>query len=247
MTGVAGLAFAGAAGLALGSFAVTGGLRASQGRSVWTGRSSCDSCGRVLGFAATVPVVSFVAAAGSCRACRSAIDPLHPAGEVAGALVLVSSFAAADGVRAMLLSALGLVLIAAVAVDIRVRRLPDALTGAAVLLCLALSALRSPQAILTGVLAALVTVALLLAVRAAGARRRGDPGLGLGDVKLMAGLALWLGLETPWMVVAASAVGLALMGLLRPADRRLPFGPAIALAAWAVGLCGEAWLWPTTT
>jgi leader peptidase (prepilin peptidase)/N-methyltransferase len=81
-------------------------------------------------------------------------------------------------------------------------------------------------------------------VRWLAARRSGEPGLGLGDVKLLAALALWLGLATPWLIAAASLLGLLLMAITRPKDGRLAFGPAIAVSAWTIGIIGEAGQWP---
>jgi leader peptidase (prepilin peptidase)/N-methyltransferase len=75
--------------------------------------------------------------------------------------------------------------------------------------------------------------------------RRGDPGLGFGDVKLIGALALWLGDLTPWMVVGAAILGLVASALLKPSGGRLAFGPAIAASAWTLGLVREANLWST--
>lgn len=233
-------------GMVLGSFAVTAGLRMSRGDSALVGRSRCDGCGCALSFAQTVPLVSYVGLGGACAGCGGRIDPLHMAGEAAGGLVVVTSLVAADPARSLLLSALGLTLIAAAAVDLKIRRLPDILTAGVATLGLGLSVLHSADAIIEGVVAAGLTAGALLLLRAASRRLRTDPGLGLGDVKLFAALALWLGAGTPWLVAGAAGVGLGIMCLTRPSDGRLAFGPAIAVAAWAVGFGQEAGLWPTT-
>jgi len=239
------LGLAGVAGLALGSFAVTAGVRMSRGESPLAGRSRCDACGCTLGFAQTLPVLSYVGLGGACAGCRARIDPTHLAGEVAGAAVLATSLLSADPLRSALLAGLGLTLIAAAAVDVKVRRLPDLLTAPVAALGLALSALAGVATMAEGAIAAVVAVALLLALRWTGERVRGEPGLGLGDVKLIGALALWLGAATPWLVVVAAVAGLALMALTRPADGRLAFGLPIALAAWLVGMAREAGAWPT--
>jgi leader peptidase (prepilin peptidase) / N-methyltransferase len=246
MTNAAALVTAGVAGLALGSFAVTAGLRTSRGDSVLAGRSRCDTCGRSLNFAQTTPVIAFVALRGACARCGARIDPVHLAGEVAGALVVAASLLAGDPWRTALLAALGLVLIAAAAVDVRTMRLPDLMTGAAAVLGLALAVQAGVGALLAGLAAAAVSVSLLLGLRLLAARRSGgEPGLGLGDVKLIGALALWLGALTPMAVAVAAVFGLAVVAVRRSGDRRLPFGPAIAAGAWIVGIGGEAGLWPT--
>lgn len=240
------LALATASGLALGSFAVTGGLRAASGDSALSGRSRCDGCGVRLSFWQTTPLFSYIRARGACTACAAPIDRWHPAGELLGAAVCLTALLVAPLPRALALAALGLVLLAASTVDWKVKRLPDVLTAAVAAIGAGLALAQSAGALVTGLASAMLSMALLQAVRLASRRRRGDPGLGLGDVKLVGALALWTGAATPWMVLAAALAGLAMMALLRPADGRLPFGPAIALGAWIVGLGGEAGLWPTT-
>jgi leader peptidase (prepilin peptidase)/N-methyltransferase len=82
---------------------------------------------------------------------------------------------------------------------------------------------------------------VLLAVMALYQRRAGRQGLGMGDVKLLAAAALWVGpLGISWLVLAACASALATVLAIRllgqPFDRttRLPFGPHIALGLAAV-------------
>jgi leader peptidase (prepilin peptidase)/N-methyltransferase len=241
------LALAGVVGLVMGSFAVTFGLRACRGESAWRGRSHCDACGRILGFRQTLPVVSFVAQSGGCATCHARIDPTHLAGEVAGAVVVMSAVLAATPARAGLLVALGLTLVAAVTVDWKSQRLPDRLTGIVAMLGAALAATISGETLAVGLAIAGGTVATLLALRWLGGRLRGEPGLGLGDVKLLGALAIWLGAATPWAVTVAAALGLAAMAWLRPANGRLAFGPAIAVGAWLAGIGQEAGFWPTLT
>lgn len=224
------------AGLVLGSYAVTAGLRLSRLEGSTLGRSHCDSCGVALGFAQTIPVASYLRLGGCCAGCGARIDPTHLVGELAGLVVVLSAVASGPPLEAALMSGLGLALLAAAAVDSKVRRLPD-VCATLVALCGVGLSLRAGGAQLTaGLVASGACVLVLLALREAGRRRRGDPGLGLGDVKLIAALALWLGAATPVMVVVASGLGLLAAPWLRGADRRLPFGPMIAAAAWVVGI-----------
>jgi leader peptidase (prepilin peptidase)/N-methyltransferase len=227
-------------GLALGSYAVTAGVRMSRGEGSSRGRSRCDACGAQLGLLQTVPIASYIGLRGACRHCGARIDPLHLVGEVGGAAIVVSAFAVAEPLRATALSALGLALLAASVVDGRIRRLPDILTGFAAVAALALAASDGVERALLGLAAAAIATAILSLLRWTGERTRGEAGLGWGDVKLIAALALWLGAATPMMVLVASVLGLIAAPWLRGPDRRLPFGPAIALAGWAVGLCLEA-------
>ena len=67
----------GVLGAIFGSFIAAIVIRWPQDRSVMHGRSACDACGRVLGAAELVPLMSGIVSGGRCRTCRAAIDPLH--------------------------------------------------------------------------------------------------------------------------------------------------------------------------
>lgn len=229
-------------GAVVGSFAATAGLRWARGEQALTGRSRCDVCAAPLGFASTVPIVSFVRLGGACADCRAPIHPGHFAGEVLGAGVAAASFAFLPIGQACAVAALGLTLIAAGAADVASRRLPDLASLAAAVLGLGLSLSRGLEGLLAGLAAAVLTGGLLLALRRAFAARRGDPGLGLGDVKLAAALALWLGAATPWAVTAAGLLGLAQVRLAKSADGRIAFGPVLAASGWLVGMALQAGL-----
>lgn len=80
---------------------------------------------------------------------------------------------------------------------------------------------------------------------------RGFDGLGLGDVKLMAGIGAWLGLVAPIYVVLAAAVS-AIVALLAVSVIKgkktidttktgIAFGPFLCLSAWAVWLSGVSY------
>lgn len=234
--------FAAAGGLALGSYAVTAGVRAARSEGATRGRSCCDHCRAPLGYAQTVPVFSYLAARGACGACGGRIDPLHLVGEVAGAVVVVGAVFGAQGWRSAAIAAVGLLLIAASATDWKSLRLPDALTGVVAALCLILAALRSTETLVIGLIASLGLMGALLLLREIRARSGRDAGLGLGDVKLVGALSLWLGTAAPWMIVLAALLGLLLARRVRA--EVIPFGPAIAASGWLIGLASEGSLWP---
>jgi leader peptidase (prepilin peptidase)/N-methyltransferase len=232
-------------GATVGSFASTAVTRSSQGEPALRGRSRCDECRTPLGFAATVPVVSWVQRRGVCSTCGGPIPVLHPIGEIAGAAIgLAVAVIARSPEQTVLLAVLGVALLAASLVDLETLKLPDLWTGVAAICGAGLSYLQSLDSLLTGVAAAAVAFTLLEAIRRTFLALRRKPGLGFGDVKLVAALALWLGLATSWAVALAAALGLVAFLALRPAGGRLPFGPWLALSAGVVGLVREAGLWP---
>ncbi|QGU07521.1 Type IV leader peptidase family protein [Corynebacterium occultum] len=114
--------------------------------------------------------------------------------------------------------------IALCVVDLRQRRLPDALTLPAIPLAWGLALLWQPTAVLGGVGWALFL--LLIGIWLGG--------VGGGDIKLAAslgtGVVLGAGFGTlPW--VMAGAAGIAALIMLLSRRESLPFGPAMLLAA----------------
>ena len=231
-------------GAVVGSYASTAALRAGRGEQAIAGRSHCDGCQRSLGFSQTIPVVSFLLRRGACSFCAAPIARIHLVGEILGVAAVGLAFLAAAPGRAILLSTLGLALLSSALIDAKTRRLPDMLTGLIAIVGAILAWTRSPFDLASGAIAAAIAMGLLQVVRLVFRAKRGDDGLGFGDVKLIVALCLWLGPAMAWAVVVAGVVGLVAMAVVRPRDGRMPFGPAIALGAWSVGLCLEAGLWP---
>jgi leader peptidase (prepilin peptidase) / N-methyltransferase len=231
-------------GLTLGSFATTAGVRTASGGTALLGRSACDTCRAPLGFEQTAPLVAYLASRGRCRSCAAGIDPRHPIGELLGGISAAAALWAAPDLRGLVVALLGLLLIYSAVVDSKIERLPDWATAMVAGLALALAIDRG--SVSTALTAAAIVGGALWALSMIARGSGGLPALGLGDVKLAAALSLWLGFAAPWMILGASLLGLLAVALLRPANGRVAFGPALAAAGWIVGWMGEARLWPTT-
>jgi leader peptidase (prepilin peptidase)/N-methyltransferase len=233
-------------GACMGSFAATVAVRARVGEAALVGGSRCDACNRGLGFADTVPIVSWVMRRGACAGCGARINLAHPVGEILGAVLGLSVvLVSASPLQVGLLSALGFALLTSALIDSQTLRLPDGLTLIIALAGAVLAVLRSSFDLTVGAVAALATFLLLEGVRRGFLHWRRKPGLGFGDVKLSAALALWLGLATSWAITLAAGLGLIAVMIVRPRDGRLPFGPWLALGGFVVGLGVEAGLWPS--
>jgi leader peptidase (prepilin peptidase)/N-methyltransferase len=107
--------------------------------------------------------------------------------------------------------------------------------------------LTGPEAMVFGRIAAVCGAALvLLAVRWTYKRLRGREGMGLGDVKLLAMIAAFLGFGGSLLalfagVLAASAYGVALLALRRAnSASKLPFGSFLATGGLFAALFGPA-------
>ena len=227
-------------GAVVGSFAATAALRLANGRDAIAGRSCCDGCARQLGWAETVPILGYAWTAGQCRSCAARIDPFHLAGEGLGALVLTACLLVLPDVQAILAGSLCLLLLVAALIDVKTLRLPDGLTAGIAGVGLVLALIDGK--LVSGLIAAIAAGGLLYALRWWLERRHARPMLGLGDVKLVAAMALWLGIRTPAMLALAAVLGLAVI-VIRKSRAPLPFGPMIAVASFAVGiLVPESWL-----
>lgn len=87
MIRILGTVFAGLVGLAFGSFLNVCLSRWPVGQSIVRPRSHCGACGRTLAWWENVPLVSWIALSGRCRACGAAISWRYPLVELAvGAL-----------------------------------------------------------------------------------------------------------------------------------------------------------------
>lgn len=226
-------------GAVVGSFAATAALRLASGRDPIKGRSQCDGCARQLGWAETVPFLGYALARGQCR-CGSRIDSFHMAGEALGGLALAIPLAVLPGVQALVTGVLCLLLVVSALIDLKTLRLPDLLT-LAIAICALILAVPSGH-LVSGAIAAVVAAGILYSLKLWLERRHAKPMLGLGDIKLVAALALWLGLRTPAMIAVAAILGLAVV-LVQKRKGAIPFGPMIAVAAFIIGvLVPEGWL-----
>jgi len=234
-------------GACLGSFVAAASLRWIAGRPFIAGRSACDGCGRSLGYAKTVPLVSFFARRGVADCCGGAIDPLHPIAEFSGALIaMLCLLIFGWSFEAALLGAWGLTLLGLALIDHRTYRLPDPMVIALALASAGLALLTQGAIhLLSGCLWAAGTYLVLEGLRRAFATLRGRQGLGAGDVKLFAALAIWFGPLVAMEVALAAALGLVQLMLVRPQDGRIAFGPAAGIAAVGIAVVmvrGAPWL-----
>ncbi len=227
-----------------GSFLCVLILRLPAARPVAWARSACDVCGTPLGIRDMVPLVSYLVLRGRCRHCQAAIDPIHPAVELAAvAVALAAALVEPDPAQLWLDCALGWTLLALAWIDWQSMRLPDVLTLPLLLAGLVVTVLWQPQDVLDHATAAITAYLALRGLALAYRRLRGREGLGAGDAKLLAAAGAWLGLAPlPWVVLLAASAGLVAALVWMAAGRRidagtaLPFGPWLAAAIWAVWL-----------
>jgi leader peptidase (prepilin peptidase) / N-methyltransferase len=238
--------FAGLAGAAIGSFVGTALVRLPADRAILTGRSACDGCGAAIGAGDLVPLVSWLALGGRCRACGARIGWWQPGCELAGAGIGAAAVLLAPTGLALPAMLLGWQLLLLGVIDARHLWLPRALvallaaSGAGFLVLLSWQA-GSLAPLWTGLAGGGIGFGMLWGTARGYRLLRGRDGMGDGDPPLLGAIGLWIGpMGVIGAVIGASLIGLsaALLLLLarRPVtgDTAVPLGSLLALAAWAV-------------
>ncbi len=247
----AAMLFAVLAGLMLGSFLNVCILRLPAGESVSHPRSHCPACQRTIRARDNVPVLSWLWLRGRCRDCKTAISMQYPLVEAATALL----FAACvwhTGLQwtTLLDAALAYLALGLAVMDARTLLLPDEFTLGGLALAILLHGSQPGETHRLGQMAHAAEAAawaalLLLCVRWLYQWLRKREGLGLGDVKLLAMIAAFLGLPLAWLTLFLAIVGgaaWALVPLARGqsgAEHKMPLGSYLAGAAIVTIFAGE--------
>jgi leader peptidase (prepilin peptidase)/N-methyltransferase len=225
--------------------------RLPRGEPVALSRSHCESCGRTLGAAELVPLLSHLAFRGRCRGCKARIAPFHWRVELAAIGVALWAVLAAGEMgpvsRTWADCALGWTLLALIWIDLEHGRLPDVLTLPLVVAGLAATWALEPWAVTDHAVGALAGYAAFRLLAVAYRAWRGREGLGGGDAKLLAAAGAWVGWQGLDLVLLIAALaGLATaLARRRPGEplgaaTSVPFGPALALGLWLVRLYAAA-------
>ena len=240
-------------GLLSGSFLNVVIYRVPRGESIVSPGSHCPACGHNLRAWELVPVISFLIQKGQCRNCRSRISWRYPMVELLTGVLFYLTAALSFGMeihlaRLLLNLVFVAVLIALAFIDLDTFRLPDVLTLP--LLGLGLLGAFLVQGAPTGwesVLSTLGAGGLFWIIA-----RVYPQGMGLGDVKLVAAMAAFLGFPSIFLAVfagsfvgAITGISLLLLGK-KSFHQQIPFGPYLALGAILALLWGNqiiGWYW----
>ncbi len=206
--------------------------RVPRGESIVAPRSACRACGTALKPHHLIPILSFALQKGRCARCHAPLPGWLLYLEITTTGLAVLAMVRGGSATEILLVAIILWVLAALALaDLLWFVLPDLLTGA--LFGLAMLLALEHGRLIPAIKGAGLGVAVFLALRWGYKWLRGRQGLGLGDVKLMAGLGALVGVWTlPVLLLLASstALAVALVHKDRSATRPLPFGAALAAA-----------------
>jgi len=234
-----------ALGLAVGSFLNVCIYRLPRRESLAFPASHCTACGQSLRWYENVPVLAYVILRGRCRTCGARISPVYPLIELAaGALAVLwyGQFGLSILFASRLLFAFALLVL--FVIDLQHRILPDVITLPGVLVGFAFS-LFGPPGWLDSLIGVLVGGLGLFLIAELYYRIRGEEGMGMGDVKMLAMIGAFLGWKLMLLTLVLSSLVGALVGVgmlaLRKGDLKyaLPFGTFLALGALVASLIGD--------
>lgn len=229
-------------GLVIGSFLNVVIRRVPEGRSLVYPGSACPACGAPIPWYDNIPLLSFVALRGRCRACGVSISWRYPLVEaLTGALFVAAVLAFGNTLEAVVAAALLAALLAITMIDLERQIIPDVISLPGILAGFLANLATGRVSWLDSLLGIAVGGGVFLAIAVVGSWFAGQDAMGGGDIKLAAMLGAFLGWKVLLFSLFISAVGggilaatLVSSGLRRRKDP-LPFGPFLA-AGGAVGL-----------
>jgi leader peptidase (prepilin peptidase)/N-methyltransferase len=257
------------AGLLVGSFLNVCIYRMPRDLSVVTPRSFCPACRHTVAWYDNIPVLSYALLRGHCRHCGQPISIRYPAVELITALIFFGVVQWQGlSLESAKLCVFAVLLVGLVFADLEERILPDEFTLGGAALGVVLAALVPFDVGIFGLLMpmrwnrAVVSVveAVLSGAMAAGLlwvtgwlyrviRKR--EGIGLGDIKMVAMIGAFLGLQGALItIVLASMLG-SVVGLIyiyatrkEASTYELPFGSFLGVAALGFALLrGQFFIW----
>ena len=236
-------------GLAFGSFLNVCIARLPRHESIVRPASHCPSCGKPLRAWDNLPVLSWIILRGRCRNCGWKIPWRYPLVELGvAALFLLAYLVFGLTLEAAGMAVLCFLLFGLAVMDAETLLLPDVFTMPGIVLGIVFSGLTGGwRGAGLSFFYALGATTTLLLIRGAYWLVRRREGMGLGDAKLFALIAAWLG---PWQALLALFLGVviaAVFGILWMARRssgnkrtqQLPLGSFLCAASIYAIFWGE--------
>jgi leader peptidase (prepilin peptidase)/N-methyltransferase len=230
-------------GLLIGSFLNVVAWRLPRGESLVKPRSKCPGCATQLKAYDNIPVFSWLMLRGRCRGCGEKISARYPVVEAvtAALYVLVVALKWGDVLQMTLGLVLVTFLVPIAVIDLDLKIIPNKLTAPAAVLAIALGAVLEPSYLpeqLAAGAGALIFFLLPALIH--------QKGMGMGDVKLVAVLGLYLGRAVAPAIFIALILGvvvgaavIASKGVSDGRRTKVPFGPFLAVGALVAFFVGD--------
>lgn len=241
-------------GTMVGSFLNVCILRLPKEESVVFPPSHCTKCQKAIAWHDNIPILSYLILGGRCRWCRDGISIQYPLIEaLTGCLFVV--FYQKYGLQPVgfVYLYLSLALLVQTVIDWRYKIIPDEVSLPAIVVGL-LASLVFPslhgqsiawKGLLFSAIGMLAGGGFLYAVGSIAERILKKEAMGMGDVKLLAGIGAILGWKAVfWSILISSFTG-SVVGVyykIRRGDELIPYGPFLALGAFSYLFVGPSWM-----
>ena len=221
-------------GASIGSFLTLVTHRLPRDEPIGLSRSRCPTCGTTLTVRDLVPIASWLMSAGQCRHCHTRVSVRYPLTELACAIGTVA-IAGHYGLTLESFAVVGLwwCIVAIIVTDLEHYIILDEVQVAIILFGAIYHYAIGTRAV-DVITAACIGLAIGLTLKYGFLFLRKKDGLGMGDVKLLFGIGIWLasGMSFVPFLFFSGVLGV-LCGLLwKVAGRgeQFPFGPALVVS-----------------
>lgn len=226
-------------GLCVGSFLNVLIYRIPKGEEFVKTPSHCMTCGHNLSWYENIPLISWLLQGGKCRACGVRLSAQYPVVEALnGAMWLLTGLLyRGDWLTVGLYCVLFSMLLVLSVIDWRTFTIPNGIN--LVIFLLGVVRLITDLDHWVSYVVGLVSVSLVFLLMHLATHGNG---LGMGDVKLVAGAGLLLGWSSMLLAVVIGSLSGAIIHsvrMRRGADRKLAFGPYLAAGIWIAALGGQ--------
>lgn len=204
--------------------------------SFLNGRSQCINCHNNLRARDLIPLISYALSKGKCRLCKEPISKRYPAIELVALLSLSPLyFLNLTPLEWTFTAALISCLLVSLIIDYEHQWLPDELNALVTVLAFALLYI-SHENTNAHIIAGLIGFSLIAGLRFVFLILRKVEAIGLGDAKLLAALAFWLGpMALSPILLGASVTGILFSVMTRkPLGTRIPFGPFLIVSSFVL-------------
>ena len=233
-------------GAVVGSFLNVCIYRLPQKESIVSPASHCRACGAPIAWHDNIPLLSYLVLRGCCRSCGARFSFRYFLVELLTALLtaaLVRRFGV--GVPVLVHFVFTAALIVVTFIDLDHQIIPDVISLPGVVVGILCSFFALTITPLSSLLGAGLGGGMLFLVAIAYRTIRGEEGMGMGDVKLLAMIGAFLGWRAILFALfvasfTGSAVGVAAMAWQRVGSRYpIPFGPFLSFGAFCHLFFGE--------
>jgi len=236
-------------GLAVGSFLNVCIYRLPRGESLWYPPSHCPKCGVFIKWYDNIPLISYFFLRGKCRNCQGFISWRYPLVEsLTGALFLICflfhfplSFSSLSVFFKDLLFVF--ILIPIFFIDIEKGIIPNRLSYSLIICGFLLSFIMKDS--LSSLIGIGLGTGIFLAIFSLGSLWLKEAGMGIGDIKLAAGIGAFLGYREALLCFFLSLIlggiiaTVLLLTRIKKRKDRIPFAPFLVASALISLFWGE--------